>query len=240
MKKPLPLLKDDALNTEEKPHYTGHRERLRQRLLQSKKGSLPDYEILEMLLFPTRPRGDVKPLAKALITEFGSFARVVNADPELLRRIPGIGDSVIAILRTVQEAAVRLVKEEMMEKPVVQSWKALLDYCRATMGHNKTEQFRILYLNKQHMIIADELQEVGTVDRAAVYPREVVKRALYLEAAAIILVHNHPGGDTKPSRADIDITKQIMQGAAVVGVELHDHVIISSKSHYSFKSHGVI
>jgi DNA repair protein RadC len=225
---------------EEKPHYIGHRERLRQRLLASKKGTLPDYEILELLLFPTRPRGDVKPLAKALINEFGSFAGVINADPALLAKIPGIGESVIAVFRTVQEAAVRLVREEMMDKPVIQSWKALLDYCRASMGHSKIEQFRILFLNQKLMIIADELQEVGTIDRAAVYPREVVKRALYLDAKAVILVHNHPSGDTKPSRADIDITKQIMQAAAFVGVELHDHVVISSKSHYSFKSHGLI
>lgn len=229
-----------AEKKEEKPHYTGHRERLRERLLNSRKGTLPDYEILELLLFPTRPRGDVKPLAKALIAEFGSFARVVTADPQLLRRVPGIGDSAIAILRTVQEAAVRLVKEDMTENPIIQSWQSLLDYCRATMGHINTEQFRILFLDKKHMVIADELQEVGTVDRAAVYPREVVKRALYLEAAAIILVHNHPSGNTKPSKADIDITKHIMQAAAIVGVDLHDHVIISSKSHYSFKSHGII
>jgi DNA repair protein RadC len=225
---------------DEKPHYIGHRERLRQRLLDSKKGTLPDYEILELLLFPTRPRADVKPLAKSLIAEFGSLAGVISADPELLRRMPGIGDSIIAILRTVQEAAIRLVKEEMTEKPVIQSWKALLDYCRATMGHSKIEQFRILFLNKKLMIIADELQEVGTVDRAPVYPREVVKRALYHNAAAIIIVHNHPTGDTKPSRPDMDITKQIMQAASAVGIELHDHVIISNKSHYSFKSHGLI
>jgi len=225
---------------EEKPHYHGHRQRLRERLLKSKLGSLPDYEILELLLFPSHPRGDVKPLAKMLISQFGSFAKVITTDPEVLKKVPGVTDSVITMLRMVQESAVRLIKDDITTQPILQSWKALLDYCRATMGHLNTEQFRILYLNKQHMLIADELQEVGTIDRAAVYPREVVKRALVLEAAAIILVHNHPGGNTKPSKADIDITKQIMQAASVIGVELHDHLVVSSSSHYSFKSNGLI
>lgn len=222
------------------PHYIGHRDRLRSRLLASRKGTLPDYEILEMLLFATRPRGDTKPLAKQLIAEFGSFARVMNAAPEALKQVKGVNDAVVAIFRTVQEASVRLIKEDVTEKTVLQSWKALLDYCRATMGHLKTEQFRVLFLDTKHQVLADELQETGTIDRAAVYPREIVKRALYIEAASIILVHNHPSGDTKPSRADIDVTKQIVAAAATVGVQVHDHVIISNKSHYSFKSHGVM
>ncbi len=222
------------------PHYLGHRERLRARLLASKKGTLPDYEILEMLLFATKPRGDTKPLAKQLITEFGSFARVINAPPEVLKKVKGVGDGVVATFRIVQEASIRLIKEEVTEKTVLQSWKSLLDYCRATMGHLKTEQFRVLFLDTKNQVIADELQEVGTIDRAAVYPREIVKRALYLEAASIILVHNHPSGDTKPSRADIDITKQIIAAAGTVNIQVHDHVIISHKSHYSFKSNGII
>lgn len=222
------------------PHYIGHRDRLRERLLASRKGTLPDYEILELLLFATRPRGDTKPLAKQLIAEFGSFARVLEACPEALKSVKGVNDAVIATFRTVQEASVRLIKEELTEKTVLQSWKALLDYCRATMGHLKTEQFRVLFLDTKHQVIADELQEAGTIDRAAVYPREIVKRALYLEAASIILVHNHPSGDSSPSRADINITKQIIAAAATVGIQVHDHVIISNKSHYSFKSNGVM
>lgn len=222
------------------PHYTGHRKRLRTRLLASKKGTLPDYEILELLLFFAHPRADTKPLAKQLIAEFGSLGKVLHAAPEALMAIKGVNSAAIAAFRLVQEASIRLVKEEVTEKTVLQSWKALLDYCRATMGHLKTEQFRVLFLDTKHQVIADEVQEVGTIDRAAVYPREIVKRALYLEAAAVILVHNHPSGDTKPSRADIDITKQIVAAAATVGIQVHDHVIISNRSHYSFKSHGVM
>jgi DNA repair protein RadC len=223
-----------------KPHHTGHRQRLRERFITSKKGGLPDYEIMEILLFATHPRGDVKPLAKELIAKFGSFAKVINASPEELLTIKGINESAIAQLRVVQEAAERLLKDDIIDKPILQSWKALLDYCRASMGHLKNEQFRILFLNRKNMLMADDLQEAGTVDQTPVYPREVVKRALYLEASAVILVHNHPSGDTTPSKADISMTKQIQQALAPIGVILHDHVIVSSKGHYSFKSNGLV
>ncbi len=224
----------------ETKHYHGHRERLRTRLLDSKKGTLPDYEILEILLFVAKPRGDVKPLAKELIAHFKTLGRVLTATPAQLREIKGVNEAVIASLRTVQEAAERLLKEEVKEQPILQSWKALLDYCRASMGYNKTEQFRILFLDRKNMLIADDLQEVGTVDQTPAYPREIVKRALQLDASAVILVHNHPSGDTTPSRADIVLTKQIADALKIVSVILHDHIIISTSEHYSFKSYGVI
>lgn len=223
-----------------KPHYLGHRERLRSRLLDSARGTLPDYEILEMLLFLSKPRGDVKPIAKELMATFGSFGAVLNANPEALTHIKGVGDSTLAALRIVQEAIDRVLKQDIQAKPVLQHWKALLDYCRAVMGHLATEQFRILYLNKQGVLITDEVQSNGTVDYTPIYPREVVKRALYLGATAIILVHNHPSGDPTPSPADIDMTYKVMEACKPVDITIHDHLILSTNKHYSFKSNGVI
>lgn len=222
------------------PHHTGHRKRLRERFLVSKKGGLPDYEILEILLFSSHPRGDVKPLAKELIAKFGSLAKAINADTSELNKIKGINEQALAQFRAVQEASERLIKEEVIAKPILQSWKALLDYCRASMGHLTKEQFRILFLNKKNMVIADDLQEAGTVDQTPVYPREVVKRAVQLDASAVILVHNHPSGDTTPSKADVVITKQIETALKAVGISLHDHLIISSADHYSFKTNRII
>jgi DNA repair protein RadC len=224
----------------EKPHHIGHRQRLRERFLASKKGSLPDYEVLEIMLFSSHPRGDVKPLAKELIAKFGSLAKVLNANAAELLLVKGVNESSVAQIKAVQEAAERLLKADVAERPVLQSWKALLDYCRASMGHLTSEQFRILFLNRKNMLIADELQETGTIDQTPVYPREVVKRALQLEASSIILVHNHPSGDTTPSKADIALTKQIQVAAATIGVTLHDHLIVSAAEHYSFKTNGII
>lgn len=221
-------------------HNSGHRKRLKERFLQSKKGSLPDYEILEIILFSASPRADVKPLAKTLIADFGSFAKVLNASQSELEKVRGVNESAIAHIKTVQEAAERLLKADVQEKPILQSWKALLDYCRASMGHLNKEQFRILYLNNKNRLIADELQEVGTVDQTPVYPREVVKRSLELQASAIILIHNHPSGDTTPSKADITLTRHIHQAVELVGIKLHDHVIVSANQHYSFKSNGIV
>lgn len=226
--------------TQEKPHYLGHRERLRNRLLDSARGTLPDYEILEMLLFSTKPRGDVKPMAKELIATFGSFGKVLNADAEALKRVKGVGDSTLAALRVVQEAVDRVLKEEVEAKPVLQHWKALLDYCRALMGHLGTEQFRVLYLNKKGVLLADEVQGVGTVDHTPIYPREVVKRALFLGATSIILAHNHPSGDPTPSPADIDMTYKVMEVCKPMGIIVHDHLIVCANKHYSFKSNGVM
>lgn len=222
------------------PHHTGHRQRLKERFLASGKGKLPDYEVLEILLFASHPRGDVKPLAKELIAIFGGLSKVLNATPEELLAVKGVNLSTVAQIRAVQEAAERLLKEDINTKPVLQSWKALLDYCRASMGHLKSEQFRILFLNKKNILISDELQETGTVDQTPVYPREIVKRALHLEASAIILVHNHPSGDVQPSKADISLTKQIIQALETVSITVHDHLIVSAKNHYSFKTNRLI
>lgn len=224
----------------EKRHQTGHRSRLRERFLKSKKGVVPDYEILEILLFASHPRGDVKPLAKDLISHFGNLSKVINATEDELLACKGVNISAVAQFRVVQEASERLLKHEVIAKPILQSWKALIDYCRASMGHLNKEQFRILYLNRKNTLIADDLQEAGTVDQTPVYPREIVKRALQLEASAIIMVHNHPSGDVKPSRTDISVTKQIMAALKAVEILLHDHLIVSSKDSYSFKSNGVI
>jgi DNA repair protein RadC len=223
-----------------KSHLLGHKEKLRNRLLNSKKGNLNDHELLELLLSLTKAREDIKPLAAELITKFGNLAKVLNATQDQLLEVTGVGPNVLASLKIVYEAACRMIKEDITENPILDSWKSLIDYCRATMGHIKTEQFRVLYLDKKNMIIQDELQEIGTVDHTPVYPREIVKRALYLEASNIILVHNHPSGNTKPSQADIDMTKRIIQACHTVGITVHDHVIISSKSHFSFKTHGLM
>lgn len=221
-------------------HYLGHRQRLRERFLAAGGEHIPDYELLEMILFAAKPRGDVKPLAKRLLKHFGSFEKVIYADVATLQQIDEVGDSVIAALKVARVAAERLVKAPTAERPVIQSWNALLDYCKLAMGHATVEEFRVLFMNHKHMLIADEVQQRGTVDHTPVYPREVVKRALELSASAVILVHNHPSGDASPSKADIDMTKQIVNAAKAVNVIVHDHIIIAGKQHYSFKSHGLL
>ena len=222
------------------PHYLGHRERLRSKVLTKGTASLSDYEIIEFLLFGARPRGDVKPLAKALLNEFGSLAGVLSAQDQSLRGVPGTGHSAIAYLKIVQEAARRLALEQASEASVISSWQKLLTYCRIVMGHEKIEQFRIIFLDKKNQIISDELQQRGTVDHTPVYPREVVKRALELGATAIILVHNHPSGDPTPSRADIRMTQEIKDAAERLGITIHDHLVIGRAGHASFKSLGLL
>jgi len=229
-----------AESAEKKPHYMGHRKRVRERFLKAGGSSFADYEMLEIMLFSSKPRDDVKPLAKKLIAEFGSVAKVISASAQDLAKVEGVGDVVITSIKIAQEAALRLLKEDFTEKPVLQSWKSLLDYCRASMGHNKTEQFRIFYLDKKNKLIADELQQKGTIDHTPVYPREVVKRALDLGASAMILVHNHPSGDPTPSKADIDMTNQIVKAATPLSVTVHEHIIIGANNHYSFASHGLL
>lgn len=223
-----------------KPHYAGHRARLRERFLKSGGDALADYELLELLLFQALPRGDTKPLAKALIGRFGTYAEVLSADADALREVPGAGDSVVAAIRTVRVAALRLMRDEVMEKPVLGSWQALMDYCRAAMGPEKTEQFRLLFLNRKNMLIGDEVQQRGTVDQTAVYPREVVKRALELGATAIIMVHNHPSGDPTPSQGDIDMTNEVKEAAGKLGIVLHDHIVVARGGASSFKSLGLL
>src|SRR5215472_14448812 len=185
------------------PHHAGHRERLRTRFLEGGADALPDYEMMELVLFAAIPRQDTKPLAKALIARFGSLADAIAAPRERLEEIDGVKAAVVAQLKIVEAAALRLAKTRLLGKPAISSWTALIDYCTAAMGRNPTEEFRVLFLDRKNVLIADEVQSRGTVDHAPVYPREIVKRALQLEASSLILVHNHPSGDPSPSRADI-------------------------------------
>lgn len=226
--------------TEDETHYLGHRQRLRQRFLSPAGEHLADYELLEIILFGAKPRGDVKPLAKRLLKQFGSLDAVIQADAEALKRIDEVGDAAVCCIKAVEMAAQRLVKAPAKERPIIQSWTSLLDYCKLAMGSKINEEFRILFLNHKHALLADEVQQRGTVNHTPVYPREVVKRALELGASAFIMVHNHPSGDPTPSQADIDMTRKVQEAGKAVNIPLHDHLIISDKSHYSFKSHGLI
>ncbi len=237
----MPDGKKTTINpTDTEPHYVGHRQRLKERFLKGGAEALNDYELLEMLLFIAIPRRDVKPLSKFLINTFGSFAQVISADQKRLAAIPGIGENTVAALKLVQAAALALMKENITSGPVISSWQALLDYCRASMAYNKIEVFRVLFLDRKNVLIADEVLQEGTIDHTPVYPREVIKRALELGASAIILVHNHPSGDPTPSKNDIDITREILNAGEKLGIAVHDHLIIARKGHTSFKSLGLI
>ena len=222
-----------------KPHYAGHRERLRARFLKAPE-SLADYEVLEMLLFNAIPQRDTKPLAKELIEKFGGLSEVLNAEEARLREVKGVKDRAVTELRLAREAGLRLSQSKVMKKDVIGSWTALLEYCAASMAHNPTEHFRILFLDRKNHLIADEVQQKGTVDHTPVYPREVVKRALELNASALILVHNHPSGDPTPSGADIEMTKQIVETAKPLGIEVHDHLVVGKGRHASFRTLGLI
>jgi DNA repair protein RadC len=224
----------------EKPHYHGHRDRLRGRFSDQGADGLADYELLELILFRALPRRDTKPLAKALIAAFGSFAEVLQAPENRLLEIPGVGKGVVSELKLVRAAALAMLRSDISERPVLQSWQAVLDYCRAASGFAEKEQFRVLFLDKANCIIADEVQQEGTVDHTPVYVREIVKRALELSATAVILVHNHPSGDTTPSRTDIDMTKKIVEAAQKLGVVVHDHIIVGRQGHASFRALGLI
>ena len=214
----------------------GHRERLRDRFRQGGAPAVPDYELLEMVLFFVFPRGDTKPLAKRLMAKFGSFAEVIAAPPERLKEVEGLGDRAVDGLKLIKAAAERLTRGAIMNKPALSSWNDVLSYLRAAQGFDVREQFRILFLDKKNKLVADEVQGSGTVDHTPVYVREVVKRALELSASAMILVHNHPSGDPAPSRADIDMTKLIMEAAKPLGVTVHDHIIVGREGHASLKS----
>jgi DNA repair protein RadC len=218
------------------PHFHNHRFRLRERFLAAGPGSLADYEMLELVLFRAIPRRDVKPLAKQLLDRFGDFNGVISAPTTRLRDVVGIGEAVICELKVVEAAAHRLARARVMNRPALSSWPALMEYCKTTMAHRETEQFRILFLDRKNVLVADEEQARGTVDHVPVYPREVVKRALELNASAIILVHNHPSGDPTPSQADIDMTRQIEQAARAVSVVVHDHVVIGKERDASFRA----
>ncbi|GAA4112687.1 DNA repair protein RadC [Aminobacter aganoensis] len=231
--RPLPTIKRAA--TQEKPHYLGHRDRLRERFSTAGGETLADYELLELLLFRLIPRSDTKPVAKALLARFGTLAEVLGAPAHLLQEVKGIGPSVALDLKIVAAAARRLARGEISRREVLSSWNQVLDYCRASMAFEAREQFRILFLDKKNVLIADEVQQTGTVDHTPVYPREVIKRALELSATAIILVHNHPSGDPTPSRADIDMTRTIIDTAKPLGIAVHDHIIIGKNGLASMK-----
>ena len=218
----------------------GHRERLRDRFRVGGAAALPDYELLEMVLFRAIKRGDTKPLAKMLLARFGSFAEVISAAPERLQEVKGVGPAVISELKLIQAAALRLSRAGVINRPMLSSWNAIIDYCRAAMAYEDVESFRLLFIDKKNQLIADEVQQQGTVDHTPVYAREVIKRALELSASAIIMVHNHPSGDPTPSFADIDMTKKIIAAGDKLGILVQDHIIIARKGHVSLRNLQVI
>jgi DNA repair protein RadC len=221
------------------PHYWGHRARVRERVMKSGVEALADYELLELLLFYAIERIDTKPLAKRLLDRFGTLGDVFAAEPAQLREFE-IDQKTLILFRTAREAGRRLAERKVKDMPVLTNWQQLIDYCHAALAHEKTEQFRILFLDRKNVLIADEVQQRGTIDHTPVYPREVVKRALALNAAALILVHNHPSGDPKPSRDDIEMTKEIRKAAEALGITIHDHLVIGRKGHASFRSLGLL
>ena len=234
---------------EAKPHHVGHRERLRERALKGGLAALPDYELLELFLFRSQPQGDVKPIAKALLSRFGSLSAVIGAGlPELTSvkaedsrgKPKGLGRETALDLMSLQELSRRVVADPVRKRTVISSWTALLDYVRVALQHESREQFRVLYLDKKNQLIADELMGHGTVDHAPVYPREVVKRSLELAASAVILVHNHPSGDPTPSQADIDMTRHIIEAGRILKIAVHDHLVVGRDGVASFKSLGLI
>jgi DNA repair protein RadC len=230
-----------AVLPNKQPSYIAdHRKRLRTRFMEGGATAMPDYELLELVLFRAIPRQDVKPLARLLLDTFGDFNRVVSAAPARLCMIKGVGDSVVQELKIIEAAAHRLMRARIINQPVLSSWDALIDYCHTTMAHRETEQFRILFLDRKNVLVADEEQAKGTVDHVPVYPREVVKRALELNASALILVHNHPSGDPTPSEADISMTAQVQDACRALGIILHDHLIIGKSRELSLRSQGYL
>ncbi|MBJ7413564.1 MAG: DNA repair protein RadC [Phenylobacterium sp.] len=223
-----------------KPHYAGHRERLRERAVAGGLAALPDYEVLELLLFRTIPRGDVKPLAKQLLARFGSLGGVLGATAEELRTVAGVGEAVALDLKLQHEISLRTAREQVVRRAVISSWTALLAYVRTALAHEAREQFRVLFLDKKNQLIADEVMNRGTVDHAPVYPREVARRALELSASALILVHNHPSGDPTPSSADVDMTRQIVEAVRPLRIAIHDHLVVGRDGVASFKALGLM
>lgn len=222
------------------PHFLGHRHRLRKRFLSAGGEALEDHELLEMILALAIPRRDVKPLAKNLLTRFGGFASVICTAPQTLEQIDGVGEAAATALALVHESAVRLQRRDIASKPVLSSSQALLDYCHTRLAQSPIERLHILYLNQKNVLIRDEEHQKGTIDQTPAYPREIIRRALELSASALILVHNHPSGDPKPSHIDIDFTKKLYSAAKIMGIELHDHLIIGKNDHFSFKSARIL
>ena len=224
----------------EKPHFHGHRQRLRARFDEAGGDALPDYELLELLLYQALKRGDVKPLAKRLIDRFGSLGGVLGADREALRSVAGVGDAAAHTLKLAEALGVRALRETVKGRPVIGTWEAVIDYCSARLAHRSTEHFRVLFLDSRNALIKDEEQQQGTVDHVVLYPREVVKRALELGASAVILVHNHPSGDPSPSHADVQLTLEIARAGAPLGVSVHDHLVIGRSRHVSLREAGLL
>lgn len=223
-----------------RPHYWGHRQRLRERFLKGGHGPMPEYELLELLLFNAIQRIDVKPLAKRLLAEFGDLNGVIAASKHRILKVEGANDWVYYHLRVVEAFGHRMAQAQVMKRDVVSSWDALVTYCRTAMAHREVEQFRVLYLDRKNVLISDEEQAKGTVDHVPVYPREIVKRALELNASSLILVHNHPSGDPTPSRSDIEMTDRVLDACDTLGILIHDHVIIGKKEEYSFSANGFL
>lgn len=222
------------------PDHAGHRARLRQRLIERGGDGLLDHELVEYLLALAIPRRDTKPLAKALLAEFGGIGALFSADADALRRVPGMGETSAAAIRIVQAAALRLLRAEASARPVLASWQALIDYLHADMAHRGTERVRVLHLNARNMLIRDEVMTDGSVDEAALYVREVIRRAIDLGSTGIILVHNHPSGDPAPSPADIDITRKVAEAGKRMGIALHDHIIVGATGHASLRAMGLL
>lgn len=245
---PLPLFAPDSDEVTLIPgraaklpsYLADHRARLRERFMSGGASPMPDYELLELVLFRAIPRQDVKPLARRLIDTFGDFARVLAAPETRLASIDGVGPAVVTELKIVAAAAQRMARSRVLRRPVLSSWDALLDYCHTAMAHEGTEEFRVLFLDRKNVLIADEAQGRGTVDHVPVYPREIMRRALELTASALILVHNHPSGDPTPSQSDIAMTARILAAGEVMGITVHDHLIIGKSRELSFRSEGLL
>jgi len=237
-----PPTSDEAPVSQAKaPSYLAdHRARLRDRFIQGGAAAIPDYELLELVLFRAIPRRDVKPLAHDLLATFGDFNRVLSATPERLKTVKGIGDAVITELKIVEASAHRMTRAKILQQSVISSWDAVLEYCQTTMAHRETEHFRVLFLDRKNVLIADEEQAKGTVDHVPVYPRELAKRALELNASALLLVHNHPSGDPTPSAEDIEMTSKISAALDAVGVTVHDHLVIGKSCEVSFRAEGLL
>ena len=231
---------DIAPGSKQEHHGAGHRERLRRRLLDGGPEALLDHELIEYLLALAIPRRDTKPLAKQLLAEFGGIGGLLTADAEALKRVSGMGETSVAAIKIAQASALRLVKSQVANQPVLASWQALLDYLRADMAHMTVERVRILHLNSRNMLIRDENMGDGSVDQAAIYVREVIRRAIDLGSASLILVHNHPSGDPAPSQQDILITRNIIDAGKKLGIAVHDHIIIGRQGHSSMRAMGLI
>jgi len=222
------------------PHYYGHRDRLRARLFENGANALQDYELLELLLCIAIPQRDVKPLAKSLLAEFKDLWSLLNASPERLMACKGVGKTTAAALLTTGAVALRAHKSAIVKGPVLNSWQRILDYCRAAIGHETREQFRLLFLDRKNQLLSEEVHQHGTIDHTPVYPREVVQRALEVGAGALVLVHNHPSGDSRPSKEDIDMTRAIAEACRPLGITIHDHIIIGQGEPASFKALGLL